>query len=132
MSMRCDELTDLLAATGEGDLLDARARRHVDSCLRCQAELAQYRKLLRALRALRTEVLTPAPGLVTQVLANLEEAGERHAVRSLLQGRKVAYVGGIAVATAAAEPRLGNTRGRRVSSSVASSAPPRSREPLGQ
>ena len=101
-SMRCDELGDLLAATGEGDLLDARARRHVDACLRCQAELAQYRKLLRALRALRTEVLTPAPGLVSSVLAGLEEAGERHAIRSLLQGRKVAYVGGIAVATAAA------------------------------
>ena len=101
-AMRCDELADLLAATGGDDLLDARARRHVDACLRCQAELAQYRKLLRALRALRTEVLTPAPGLVADVLSALEDAGERHAIRSLLQGRKVAYVGGIAVAATAA------------------------------
>jgi hypothetical protein len=100
--MRCEELADLLAATGEGELLDARTRRHAESCLRCQAELAQYRKLLRALRALRTEVLAPAPGLVDGVLAALEEVGERHAIRSLLQGRRVAYVGGIAaVATAA-------------------------------
>jgi hypothetical protein len=74
----------------------------VESCLRCQAELAQYRKLLRALRALRTEVLRPAPGLVSEVLASLEEAGERHAVRGLLHGRTVVYVGGLAVATAAA------------------------------
>ena len=38
------------------------ARRHVERCLRCQAELVQYRKLLRALQRLRTEVLDPAPG----------------------------------------------------------------------
>jgi len=35
------------------------------------------------------------------VLAALEEAAERQAVRGLLSGRKVAYVGGIAAATAA-------------------------------
>ena len=38
-------------------------------CLRCQAELVQYRKLLRALHDLRTEVLEPAPGLLAEVLA---------------------------------------------------------------
>ena len=100
--MRCEELTDLLAAAGDGDGFDLRARTHVDGCLRCQAEVAQYRKLLRALRTLRTEVLTPAPGLVSDVLLSIEQAGERHAVRSALQGRKVAYVGGIAVASVAA------------------------------
>ena len=51
---------------------------------------------------LRTEVLEPAPGLLTGILARLEEAGERGAVRSLLTGRRAAYVGGIAAATAAA------------------------------
>ena len=116
--MRCEELSDLLAATGDGDLLDARARRHVDACLRCQAELAQYRKLLRALRTLRTDVLTPAPGLVTGVLAAIEEAGERHAIRSLLHGRRVAYVGGIAVAATAAGAGaaivLASRRGKRL------------------
>jgi hypothetical protein len=81
---------------------DRSVARHVDSCLRCQAELVQYRKLLRALRQLRTEVLEPAPGLLTDVLASLEEAGERSAVRSLIRGRRAAYVGGIAAATAAA------------------------------
>ena len=77
-------------------------RRHVERCLRCQAELVQYRKLLRALHQLRTEVLEPAPGLLTDILANLEAAGERRAIRSLLTGRRAAYVGGIAAATAAA------------------------------
>ncbi|MDQ3570151.1 MAG: hypothetical protein M3396_05905, partial [Actinomycetota bacterium] len=75
---------------------------HVESCLRCQAELVQYRKLLRALHHLRTEVLEPAPGTVPGILAYLEAAGERGAMRSLLAGHRAAYLGGIAVATAAA------------------------------
>ena len=100
--MRCEKLTETLSDAADGAvILDAPARDHVDQCLRCQAELVQYRKLLRALRAMRTEVLEPAPGLLPEVLAGLEEAAERNALRSMLSGRRVAYVGGIAAATAA-------------------------------
>ena len=45
----------------------------------------QYRKLLRALRAMRTEVSTRPRACCAEVLAGLEEAGERRAVRSLLE-----------------------------------------------
>lgn len=101
--MRCDQLVDVLPelATDAGHL-DAAQRRHVEHCLRCQAELVQYRRLLRAMRALRTETLDPAPGLLADVLAGLGEAGERHAIRGVLTGRRVAYLSGIAAATAAA------------------------------
>ena len=100
--MRCEDVADRLSLVADGSLrLDGAARRHVEECLRCQAEIVQYRKLLRSLRAMRTEVLEPAPGLVTDILAALEEAGEKHAIRSMLSGRRVAYVGGIAAATAA-------------------------------
>lgn len=100
--MRCEDIAEDLAATAEGDARLARAqRRHVARCLRCQAEVVQYRRLLRAMRSLRAEVLEPAPGLLTDILASLEEAGERHAVRSLLSGRRIAYLGGLAAATAA-------------------------------
>jgi hypothetical protein len=61
----------------------------------------QYRKLLRAMRTLRTDVLEPAPGLLAEILDILEEAGERHAIRSVLSGRRIAYLGGLAAATAA-------------------------------
>ena len=74
---------------------------HVERCLRCQAELVQYRKLLRALHGLRDEVLEPAPGLLAEILAALEAAGERQRSRGSLLGRTVAYLGGIAAATAA-------------------------------
>jgi hypothetical protein len=83
------------------EVADLELRRHVETCLRCQAELAQYRKMLRALHQLRTEVLEPAPGLLPDILASLEAAGERRAMRFLLTGRQAAYVGTIAAATAA-------------------------------
>ena len=53
--MRCDDIGEVLA----GDRRRRRSRSttppasHVEQCLRCQAELVQYRKLLRALRTLR-------------------------------------------------------------------------------
>jgi len=100
--MLCDELRPELAGVVDGTAhLDRSERRHVEHCLRCQAEVAQYRKLLRAMHNLRIDVLEPAPGLLADILATIEEAGERHAVRSLLGGRRAAYLGGIAAATAA-------------------------------
>jgi hypothetical protein len=95
-------VAEVLPQIVEGGKADAALANHVESCLRCQAELVQYRKLLRSLHQLRTEVLEPAPGTLTSILATLEAAGERGAIRSMLHGRRAAYVGGIAVATAAA------------------------------
>ena len=100
--MRCEELADDLAAAADGSvLLGSDERGHVERCLRCQAEVVQYRKLLRAMHSMRTEVLEPAPGLLSDILANLEAAGERRAIRSILSGHRAAYLGGLAAATAA-------------------------------
>ena len=116
--IQCEELTALLAASADvTDLADRRARKHVEACIRCQAEVAQYRKLLKAMRSLREELVATPAGLVGDILVRLEEAGERTAVRSLLAGRRAAYVGGIAVATAAgagAAVILASRKGRKV------------------
>ena len=102
-SVECEDVAEVLAAIADGtDRADRRTQRHVETCLRCQAELVQYRKLLRVLHQLRTDVLEPAPGVLTGILAGIEEAGEHGAIRSLLSGRRAAYIGGVAVATAAA------------------------------
>ena len=101
--MQCEHVVEQLS-----DIVDGRGQStpeinaHVEGCLRCQAELVQYRKLLKALHNLRTEVLEPAPGTLSGIFARIESAGERGAIRSLLNNRKAAYVGGLAVATAAA------------------------------
>jgi len=98
----CEDIAELLPAIVDGDeRADRRVQRHVESSLPCQAELAQYRRLLRTNDALRTEILQPPTGTKRSILASLGEAGERSAIRSLLSGRRAAYIGGAAVATAA-------------------------------
>jgi anti-sigma factor RsiW len=117
--VQCEDVARLLPATVEGTPVDLAAQIHIESCLRCQAELARYRRMLRALQQLRTRYLEPSPSLLAQTLAALEEAGERHAVRSLLSGRRLAYAGAIGGAVAAgataAAVLLARSRRRTVS-----------------
>jgi len=110
--MQCEDFTRALPALVDADEVDAETERHVESCLRCQAELARYRRTLRGLHELRTRYLEPSPGLLPQTLAALEAAGERSAVRTLLTSRRLAYAGaGVALAAGAAAVIL--TRSRR-------------------
>ncbi len=101
--MRCEELSAALPGIVDGDdVADPEAVRHVETCIRCQAELAGYRRLLRLLHQLRYQVPEPPEGLVGDILAVVEEAAERGAIRSILSGRRLAYVGGLAAAAGAA------------------------------
>ena len=123
-SVSCVTVAEALPGIVDGaSVAGADISRHVETCLRCQAELAQYRKVLRALHQLRTEVIEPAPGLLPDIFASLGAAGERRAMRFLLSGRRAAYVGGIAAATAAGAAgaivlasRARNRRGLRLAS----------------
>jgi len=99
----CAEVSELLPAVSDAsDALSRDAQRHVDSCLRCQAELVQYRRVLRTLRTMREDVLVPTPGLLASVLANVGDAGERRAIRALVSGRRAAYLSGLAATAAGA------------------------------
>ncbi len=117
MPTQCDEIAALLPeAVDSSEPVALPVQRHIESCLRCQAELARYRRMLRALQQLRTRFLEPSPSLLAQTLAALEEAGERRAVRSLLSGRRLAYagaIGGAALATAGTAAALLLARSRR-------------------
>jgi len=111
--MRCDDVTRALPGLVDADVVGVDIERHVESCLRCQAELARYRRMLRGLHELRTRYLEPSPGLLPQTLAALEAAGERSAARSLLTGRRLAYAGaGVALAAGAAVVLLARSRRR--------------------
>jgi len=115
--MQCDEIARLLPeAVESGAAVELSVQRHIETCLRCQAEVARYRRMLRGLQLLRTRYLEPTPGLLAQTLAALEEAGERQAMRSILSGRRLAYVGaigGAAVAAGAAATAVIVHRSRR-------------------
>jgi hypothetical protein len=93
--MRCDEVTALLPGLVDGEAVGFEAQRHVDTCLRCQAELARYRRLLRTLAMLRTQYAEPTPGLLGETLALITDAAEQGARRTLLSGRRLAYAGAI-------------------------------------
>ena len=99
--MRCDEVTVLLPSLVDGvDESNAAAQSHVDTCLRCQAELARYRKLVRTLEQMKTRYIEPTPGLLGETLAALGDAAEKGALRGYITSRRLAY-GGAAVGTAA-------------------------------
>jgi hypothetical protein len=99
----CEDVAELLPGiVDNAHPADKRTLRHIESCLRCQAELARYRKLLRGLRQLRSDLIVPGPGVLSGILAGLEDAGGPASARVLVTGRRAAYLGGVAVATAAA------------------------------
>jgi hypothetical protein len=109
--MRCEEIALLLPEAIEhaspaggrfGAVLDESAQLHVERCIRCQAELARYRRMLRGLQLLRTQYLEPAPGLLAQTLAAVTAATERSAVRRILSGRRAVYAGALGGGLAAA------------------------------
>src|SRR6185503_14150161 len=55
--MLCEEVAELLPGLVDSDERNVGVEAHVESCLRCQAEVARYRKLLRAMALLRTRYL---------------------------------------------------------------------------
>jgi hypothetical protein len=95
--LACEEATEALPALAGGDEVPAALAAHVSQCLRCQAELARYRRLLRTLRSLRGDWATPPAGALGAVLAALEQA-ESSGGRAI----RAAYLGGITVAAGAA------------------------------
>lgn len=98
-------------AAGEGRL-DDRAERHVASCLRCQAELARYRKLRRILRGLGQAGIDPSPELLPTILAALDQAASGRSSALANPARWTVYVGGVATAGATAGVLVWLTRRR--------------------
>jgi hypothetical protein len=101
--VQCETLSLQLAEIADGlNQLPADAQRHVDGCLRCQAELAQYRRLLRALTALRGQYVLPDDRLLEDILAAIRPPATVHRLHRLnRRNRRAAYIGGIAAAATA-------------------------------
>jgi anti-sigma factor RsiW len=110
--VRCDDISELLAGAVDGTtILDPTATHHVSSCLRCQAELAQYRRLLRSLRSLSEQQVAAPADLPALVRARIDSGGHVSP-----WPRRVAYAGAVAATAAAGAGAivLVATRSRRL------------------
>ena len=95
--MQCDQLSlELAGAADDATPLSVDASRHVGQCLRCQAELAQYRKLLRALSGLRGAQVLPDPELLGLVLDSVSPLASVHRINR--KSRRKAVIGAAAAA----------------------------------
>ena len=137
MQLTCDAFAAALPSILDGEqLASPTVVGHVERCLRCQAELARYRLVLRMLHQLRAAGVGLPPGAVTEALDALERTTERTMIRSALAGRRLAYAGAIVagpaiVVGAALVARAHGGRGRRRPARPPRPAPERAAPPAG-
>ena len=106
--MICDEVADLLPALAEPRAVaDERIAGHLGWCLRCQARVAQYRRIRRAANELRHHTLPIRIGAVATVL----DAVAHDRVRVVRGGRRA--WGAVALAASAAGAVVIGARARR-------------------
>ena len=97
----CREAVDAVAQIAAGeDGVDPRAGHHVRSCLRCQAEVAAYRRILRTMRSMRGESVALPPGGLVDLLRVLETESQDGSPLASWAVRAV-WAGGITAAGAA-------------------------------
>ena len=95
--MRYDDVAELLPARSTPiEPVEPAGAAHVEWCLRCQAELARYRRMLRGARSSSVRsYLEPAPGLLADTLAASPRPSEGAGPALILTGRRLAYAGAI-------------------------------------
>ena len=90
----CVAFVDELA--GDDGVLSAEAAAHVAQCLRCQAEVANYRRMRRVMRSLAEHHDVEAPDLEHRILVALDEADGTPGTR--VPAVAAATIGGVAAA----------------------------------
>ena len=100
VAVQCEAVAGrLVEAVDHIEILPPAACQHIETCLRCQAELAQLRKMKRVLGSLQDRVLVPDPELLDQVLESIRPPATVHKIHR--RSRKAVYVRGIAAGAAA-------------------------------
>ncbi len=109
----CRDALDAVAMLAAGEAgVDHRAATHVASCLRCQAEVLAYRRVLATMRSMRDYEMAVPPDALAEAVRAVQAAragngsGEAAAGTATGDGApawavRVAYVGGITAASAA-------------------------------
>ena len=95
----CRDAVDAVAMMAAGEAgAEPRDVSHVETCLRCQAEVAAYRRVLAIMRTMRDDPFLLPAGGVDGALATLHAEG---ADGVPLWAVRAAYVGGLTAAGAA-------------------------------
>ena len=82
VAVRCEDLSVVLAGLVDADQdCSAGAHQHLQACLRCQAEVAGYRRLRRDMRRLEVASLSPDDELLEEVLRQVRPPAEVHRLR---------------------------------------------------
>jgi hypothetical protein len=98
----CRDAVDAVAMIAAGEEgADRRASAHVSTCLRCQAEVAAYRRVLATMRAMRHDQLAAPPGGLDGTLHAVRSDGPAAGDGAAAWAVRAAYVGGITAASAA-------------------------------
>ena len=92
----CSDLADDLAAVDDTTGLGDPSRDHVQQCLRCQAEVAHYRRMRRTMRTLAGHPGSVDPGFEHEILLVLDHEDGRLVNR--VPARTAATLGGLAAA----------------------------------
>ena len=91
---QCARFTDELAA--DDGVLSADAAAHVAQCLRCQAEIANYKRMRRVMRSLADHDDVEASDLEHRILVALDAAAGTPSAR--VPAVTAATIGGVAAA----------------------------------
>jgi predicted anti-sigma-YlaC factor YlaD len=116
MTMRCEEINEMLPAyAGEGDQSLA-VRRHLSRCPGCRAERERYASLAASLSSLSTQSLEP-PAQLSRSLVAIPQRSKvpLRNVRTHLTRNRRTYGGVAAVALVGAGTAVWRTRSRRLS-----------------
>lgn len=95
----CREAVDAVGMLAAGDPdVEPTAAAHVQTCLRCQAEVAAYRRVLSIMRTMRDDCVGLPAGSLDVALSGLHD-GSAESVP--MWAVRAAYVGGLTAAGAA-------------------------------
>lgn len=111
--MRCETLDRRLSTTFEDpSSFQGELEVHVAECLRCQAELARYRRLRTELADLRSEPPIDVDGLLEDILGALDASTRARLVAR--RGRQAVCTLVAAAGAAGAILMVGRVRSRRL------------------
>lgn len=98
----CRDAVDAVAMLAAGEPgVERRAGAHIASCLRCQAEVVAYRRVLATMKTMRDEALPAPHGALAEAVEGLHASPPGGGEGPPVWAVRAAYVGGITAASAA-------------------------------